>query len=320
MRRLKIAVLRGGPSVESKLSVSSGKNIIDILDLEHDVTDIVVDKELNWYSKGLQFNPKDLASKFDLVVNTIKGAYGEDGRLSSILNQHGVKYTGPKVFSAMFSYDKAKTKSVLNNHKIKTPLHKVIYGKENLDSSSREIFESMLFPLVVKPLKGGSSMGVFVVKDYNELKNAMYSILAIDDAVIVEEYIKGKDASVFVTENFRNQKRYSFLPVTYDNEDDDLVDFDKKINQQYSFNDKLLSPYEKDLLSNYAKQTFDALNLRHHAIVDFRVHPKRGVYVLEANSVPIFGENTIVNESLKSVGATEKELLEHLIELVLNER
>ena len=69
-----------------------------------------------------------------------------------------------------------------NNHKIKTPLHKVIYGKENLDTSSREIFESMLFPLVVKPLKGGSSMGVFVVKDSNgNILNEGDDIILIKD-------------------------------------------------------------------------------------------------------------------------------------------
>lgn len=320
MRRLKIAVLRGGPSPERELSVVSGKGVIDILSVDHEVTDIFVDRDLNWYSNGVLFSQKDLVNKFDLVINLIKGAYGEDGRLSSILNQNGVRYSGPKIYSGIFSFDKSKTKNILNTHKIKTPIHKIVVGKHNLELASREIFETMCFPLVVKPLKTGSSMGIFIVKNFDELKNAMYSILAIDDSVMIEEFIKGKDASVFVAEGFRNQKVYAFSPVTYDNKDEEIIDFNTKINQKYAFKNDLLSPFEKDQLMNCAENIFEILNLRHHAIIDFRVHPTRGIYVLEANSTPVFGEKTIVDESLKYVGATEKEFIEHLVNLVLENR
>lgn len=318
MKRLKIAVLRGGPSHESNLSVRSGRNIIDTLAVEHDVTDVIVDKDLNWYSDGIKMSQADIARKFDLVVNLIKGAYGEDGQLSAILNQQGVKYTGPKVFDAMFSYDKSKTKNVLINNNIRTPLHKVVIGKDNLISGSQEIFESMSFPLVVKPLKSGSSIGVFVVNDMPQLKSAMYSILALDDSVMVEEFIKGKDSSVFVAQDFRGQKTYSFSPVTYGNKDEEVVDYNSKLTQNFSFQNDLLSPYEKDLLIEHAKKVFESLNMRHHAVIDFRVHPRRGVYVLEANSIPVFGDNTIVGESLRTVGATDRELIEHLVDLALS--
>lgn len=317
MQKLKIAILRGGPSFESKLSLKSGKELFDLLSEEHHVHDILVDKKGDWYENGTQVPIKELTRKYDLIFNLVKGEYGEDGRLSNILEQSGVKYTGSRTASSMFAFDKTKAKAMFKQHGIKTPLHKVFIGPEGIDEKSKEVFNTMTFPLIVKPVKSGSSLGVFRVNSYDELKDAMHRVLKRDGSVIVEEFIKGKDASVFVAEEFRNKKAYSFIPSVYKNQDHEILDFDSRLEDRLEFSENTLSRSETEEITKIAEDIFELLELRHYGVVDFRVHPRRGVYALEANSVPNFHKNSVFENSINSVGVSKKEMIDHIIKRAL---
>ncbi len=232
-KKYKVAMLRGGPTDEHLISMRSGEQFKKRIDELQNVTDITVDRSGNWFVDGVPYDKRDLVRDFDMVINTVKGGEGENGRLTKYLDTFGVKHSNAPVFGSALSHNKHEYKKFLKRHDIKTPHSVLIDGDLDVDAQKRDLHNKMFLPAIVKPVSNGSSIGVFIAKDFDEMKKYVDWILKRDRFALVEEYIEGLDVSVLTTRDFRGKEIYSFLPVGIDTPD--IINYDHKFNNSHTF-------------------------------------------------------------------------------------
>lgn len=322
MQKTRVAVLRGGPSTEYDVSLKSGASALTHLKDRHDVYDILIDKKGIWHYQGIPITPDELSRKVDVVVNAMHGEYGEDGKVQIVLERHNIPYTGSNSFSSAVGMNKAMTKSVFAQHGIKTPHHILVHKNDMTEEGVHKLFRSFPHPSIVKPSVGGSSIGVTLVKSYNDLLQGLHKAFEHCDTVVMEEFIDGKEATVGVVNNFRGEELYSLIPVEIRKpKESAFFDYEAK----YSGKSEEICPGnftsdEKTTLQKIAQQIHKALGLRHYSRSDFIVHPKRGIYALEVNTLPGLTSESLLPKSLASVGCTLPEFLDHLVNQALTNK
>lgn len=315
----KIAVLRGGPSSEYEVSLKTGKSVISALQDFHNVTDIIVDKNGDWYVGGFLKKPHEAVRGADVVFNAMHGEYGEDGKVQQLLEVMGIPFTGPKTFSAAISIDKAKTKEIYKQHNIKTPHSKVLVKNRPIEEIAYELFRSFPMPVIIKPLSSGSSVGILIAKDYRSLVSALEISFNNSVKVLIEEYINGQEGTVGVVDGFRGQKHYAMFPVEIKPpKDKDFFDYQCK----YDGSTEEICPgnfraEDSKAMQEIAKLAHQVLGLRHYSRSDFIIHPRRGIYILETNSLPGLTKESLLPKSFEPVGTNYREFLEHVIGLAL---
>ena len=176
----RIGVLRGGPSSEYEVSLKTGANILRALREKHvskyRAHDILIDKEGNWHIDGLSVSIGDACSRIDCAFNALHGSYGEDGKVQHILEVYRLPFTGSGSVASAVGMNKALSKNIFRAHDIKIPTHKEVASERidsDVDGVVRELFQSLLLPAIVKPIAAGSSVGVKIVRVYDELPFAL---------------------------------------------------------------------------------------------------------------------------------------------------
>lgn len=316
----KIVVIRGGPSSEHEVSMKTGRAVIDELQKDHDVLDVVIDKKGIWVSGGMETSPDKICRSSDVVFNAMHGEYGEDGQIQKILESIGVPFTGPQKTAAAISMNKKATKDIYQKFGIKTPIHKIINRADgDVANIAIDIFRNFPMPVVVKPINLGSSVGVSIARDFKSLVETLTSLFIRFDQLMIEEYIGGREATVGVIDQFRNEKIYALLPIEIVvPKNKNFFDYEAKYSGETTeicpgnFNNE-----ESKLLQNMAVIAHDALGLRHYSRTDFILHPKRGIYALETNSLPGLATESLLPKSLPPIGSNYREFLNHVINLAL---
>ncbi len=316
---LRIGVIRGGPSSEYDVSLKTGGHVLEILSETHKPIDIFISKDGVWHMYGLEKTPSQILKNIDVVWNGLHGEFGEDGKVQEILHHHGVKFTGSHKYPSSLAMNKWLTKEHLKPFGIKTPVSHLVRQTDYLKEKSKEIFLNIPHPLIVKPVKGGSSVGIKIVSNYRDLYKALYDILSSGSDALVEEYIKGKEATVGVIDNFRNQDIYILPPIEIRHKSDSgFFDFDSKYNGETeeicpgNFSEK-----EKKEIERIAATVHKNLGLRHYSRSDFIVSPKRGIYFLEVNTLPGLTKESLMPKALNSVGSSIKDFIYHILDLTL---
>ncbi|MCK4918680.1 MAG: D-alanine--D-alanine ligase [Candidatus Pacebacteria bacterium] len=313
MFRKKITVLRGGPSSEYEVSMKTGASILDSLpEDKYDISDVAITKDNRWFLEGVEKTPVDILKKSDLVFNALHGEYGEDGKLQKLLDTFGVPYTGSKNISSALAMNKILAKKEYKKVDIKTPVHLEI-EKDNF--SIAEIFKTFPMPAVIKPVGLGSSVGVSIIRTGIELDKALQDVFEYSDKAMIEEYIEGKEATCGVVDNFRGEEIYTLLPVEIIPESG-FFDYESK----YGGGTQEICPgnfseAEKIEIQKLAKKAHQVLGLRHYSRSDFIISPKRGIYILETNSLPGLTSESLFPKSLKAIGSNLEEFVEHLIDI-----
>ena len=313
MFRKKITVLRGGPSSEYEVSMKTGASILDSLpEDKYDISDVAITKDNRWFLEGVEKTPVDILKKSDLVFNALHGEYGEDGKLQTLLDTFGVPYTGSKNISSALAMNKILAKKEYKKVDIKTPVHLEI-EKDNF--SIAEIFKIFPMPAVIKPVGLGSSVGVSIIRTGIELDKALQDVFEYSDKAMIEEYIEGKEATCGVVDNFRGEEIYTLLPVEIIPESG-FFDYESK----YGGGTQEICPgnfseAEKIEIQKLAKKAHQVLGLRHYSRSDFIISPKRGIYILETNSLPGLTSESLFPKSLKAIGSNLEEFVEHLIDI-----
>lgn len=318
MAKYRIAILRGGPSDEHEVSLATGKNLISHLSNSHSIIDVIIDKDGIWHVHGIPKNPADVCRHIDVAVNALHGTYGEDGKIQQILDHLGTTYTGSGMLASAHGMNKWKAKEIFKQAGIKTPHAKLAHADKNISDQALEIFKTFTLPVIIKPVASGSSIGVSVGRDLQSIEQALVSVFNYSPTAIVEEFIKGKEATCVVAEGFRGQKYYAFPPIEIVKHTD--VAFDNSMKYSGSIEERCpgnFTQIEKDAIMNAAILAHTALGARHYSRSDFIAHPTRGVYILEINTLPGFTENSLVPKALQAVGSNTKEFMEHVIRLAL---
>ena len=315
-----VGVLRGGPSVEHDVSLATGKTIIANLSPEQfTVRDIYINKDGVWHERGRIVTPADTLRTLDVAVIGLQGGYGDDGEAQKLLERAGVPYTGSDPLGSFTAMHKLLSKERARELGIRTPDYRYIESLETMDPILHEVVRTFMQPVIVKPVRWGSSIGISLVSGFTALHNAVAELLKSGaEGVLIEEYIRGREASVGLVENIRGESLYALPPLetlvppgagfyTYEAKySPDTVEecpshFPKKV---------------QDELIATARKMHEALGLRHYSRSDFIVTP-RGIYYLETNSLPAIEEDSSYVRALNAVGISLPDFLSHLIGLAL---
>ncbi len=324
IHKLRVGVIRGGPSHEYDVSLKTGANVIGAINDSHahkyEAHDILIDQDGVWHFDGAPISLDKIGKRADVIFNALHGNYGEDGKVQNILESHGIPFTGSGSLGSAIGMNKMLSKKVFEDHDILIPRSRVVFADQvtkGLSDLDEELFNTLILPVVVKPLRSGSSVGVSIVQNYDELPGALLKAIHFDDSVLIEDYIKGIEATCGVIDDFRGEELYALPPVEI-RPMSAFFDYDAKYagkSQEIvpaTFSDKI-----KQGIQELAKKIHRALGLHHYSRSDFIIHPSRGIYTLEVNTLPGLTDESLLPKSLRAVGSSTPEFIDHVIQLAL---
>lgn len=319
MQKVRVGVIRGGPSNEYDISLLTGESVIkNIPSDKYNVEDILIDKEGGWHRRGLTIDHNMLFTHVDVIFNALHGEYGEDGRVQKVLEDIKIPYTGSGVLESAICMNKVRAKNALKDTGIKMARHTVVAREERHDDLWKKIHNKFGAPYVVKPMSGGSSVGVTIARNPQKLKEGLEKAFNISDELIVEEYICGREATCGVMDDFRDKEYYTLLPIEIiPDEGKSLFDYEAK----YHGKSQELCPgnftnEESMDLQKLAKLVHETLKLSHYSRSDFIISPY-GIYFLEVNTLPGLTDGSLVPKSLKALGINFPDFLDHVLQLAM---
>lgn len=307
----KIVVLMGGPSSEAEISRLTGTAILNAL------------QEKGYNAVGMEFVPKTLVedikeSGCDIVFNAVHGKYGEDGRIAAVLEMIDMPYTSCSVLSSAITMDKVASKHLFRSTGISTP-NCLIYRKTDADRNLvEEIADKFSMPVVVKAASQGSSIGVEIVEKKEDLQKAIDACFEYDDAILVEEFIKGRELSIPVYGN----KEKKALPIIEITTNSGRYDYKSKYTKGESFH-IIPAPLGEELTAKIQKLCIDACivaDCRGVVRVDVMLSEENIPYVLEINSVPGMTQTSLVPDAANHVGISFGELCEMILQMAIEEK
>ncbi|MDD2600383.1 MAG: D-alanine--D-alanine ligase [Kiritimatiellae bacterium] len=296
----KIAVLMGGISNEREISLKSGAAVERALrESGYDVTAVVLESE----------SLETLPAGIEAVFIALHGGYGENGGVQADLDLLGIPYTGPGAAASRVAMDKVLTKQVFAQAEVPTPPFEVLCVGETLSK--------LRLPVVVKPPRGGSSVGISKVTRAQELEMAVLAACQTDDQgeALAESYIPGREWTVSVLNGVA-------LPVLEIIAPEGWYGFTAKYTQgatRFSFPDSLEDQPVAAQAQCYALLAYQALECRGVSRVDFRVTPEGELFVLEVNTVPGLTATSLLPQAAARAGINFNHLCTKLIELAAHD-
>ena len=245
----------------------------------------------------------------DIVFLALHGEHGEDGRIQAAFDLYGIKYTGTGYLSSALAMDKNLSKRFFVANQIPTP--EGIAMKR--DSANWKFEETGLFlPCVVKPCRGGSSVGVSIVWTEQDFQKALEEAFRWEDEVVVETYIRGREFSVGVID-------FKALPVI---EIAPLEGFYDYKNKYAAGSTVETCPAElpeelSKRMQQYAEEAAKSLGLTTYSRMDFLLDEENHMYCLEANTLPGMTSTSLLPQEAQAVGMDFPQLCERIIQISL---
>lgn len=301
---MKIGVIMGGVSSEREVSLKTGKEMAKALDRsKYEVVEIIIDKKTDLMDKVRE-------EEIDFALLALHGAFGEDGGAQGILEAMEIAYSGCGILASALCMDKDATKKVAVGSNIRTAKWRLVKA---VDEIKKEDILDMGFPLVVKPVAGGSSLGTFLVKDEIKLKEALEEAFKFDKKVMVEEYVKGEEITCPVLGG-------EILPILSIKPKNEFFDFESKYEDGGALEEAaILSKELEEKVIQMTKEVVRALACEVYSRVDMIIKDDEP-YLLEVNTLPGMTQNSLVPRSANIMGLTFDKLLDKIIEVSLNER
>ncbi len=314
-----VGVLRGGPSREHEVSLKTGAAMLaNLPESRYLARDIYIDKSGVWHERGRPTTPDRVLRQVDVVLIGLHGEYGEDGEVQKLLDRFGVPYAGSNALGSYLAMHKLLAKTHAKEAGLLVPDSRLAERAEDAVAVAQDVIRSFHQPVVVKPIGWGSSIGVSIVGGYAPVLAAIQKNFADGaSAVLIEEYIKGREATVGVIEGLRGETLYVLPTIEIIPPEGDFFSYDSK----YSGATREVCPgnfsrVATEELQHAAKEMHCALGLRHYSRSDFIVAPK-GIYYLETNTLPGLAGESLLPKSLSAVGVPLPEFLSHLVKLAL---
>jgi len=321
----RIGVLRGGPSAEYEVSLKSGAAVLSALrsKLDHlyEARDVLIDLAGKWHIDGREFSPAEAHHHFDIALNALHGAYGEDGKIQAILEAHDIPFTGSGSLSSAVAMNKILTKQALEKHGVRSPYWKEVFSEDvhiDPDAAAMELFRTFVMPAIVKPAGSGSSVGVSVARTHADLVKALEEAAKHGHSILIEEFIPGVEATCGVIEGFRGQELYALPPIEIRTKNPFFDYAAKYQGESEEIVPATFSAEIKHELEELAKNVHRLLGLKHYSRTDFIIHPRRGIYVLETNTLPGLTEESLLPKALRAVGSDLHEFIDHIIRLAID--
>jgi D-alanine-D-alanine ligase len=329
---MRITVLMGGTSAERDVSLASGLRIADALRQRgHDVVTLdtargtLSTKEEKALSKGnvvkreppsrdelarmaVETLPQMLRAlpslkEADVVFMGLHGGYGEDGTIQALLDMAGIRYTGSGHMASALAMDKDLSKHLFRRAGVQTA--NWIMAKR--DEPSEEQLGKLGLPVVVKPSKQGSTVGLSLVKRREELAAAIAEAFLYDDEVMIEQFVAGRELTVGVLGD-------EALPVGEIIPKHEIYDYECKYTPGMAdevFPAHITSDKTREA-QDLAKRAVLALKLRGCARIDFRMTEDGSLFCLEANTLPGMTQTSLIPQAAAAAGISFPELCERI--------
>lgn len=341
---MRIVVLAGGLSTERDVSISSGllvasalrekghevvlldvftgyeQNICDIdalfkqnysfadkANVGETVSDLseVRENRLNKSDRFIGTNVIEICSEADITFLALHGGEGENGQIQASLDLLGIKYTGTGYLGSALAMNKGLTKSVFVQNKINTPAGEIFKSVEDAKSWS-------IFPCVVKPCSGGSSVGIAKAENEEEYILAVKDAFRYENEIVVEQFVKGREFSVGILggkalppiEIIPKSGFYDYAAKYQSGATDEIcpADIDEQTDKK---------------LRESAVAAYNALHLDSYARVDFLVDENGEPFCLEANTLPGMTPTSLLPQEAAVEGLNYADLCEKIIEISL---
>jgi D-alanine-D-alanine ligase len=341
---LKILVLMGGTSAERDVSLSSGEAIVkalkqsghQVLALDTAQGQKLLSDNGKYIPGGVKERPPDVKelertskqqaleaihafdfSNVDVIFLGLHGGQGEDGTIQALLDLTGKPYTGSGVLASALSMDKAMSKKIFEREGIPTPEWLSVRESSKPDDPAiaQRIENSFGFPCVVKPNDQGSTVGLTVVQEKQDLEKAIMCAKEYSEHVLIERYIAGRELTVGVLGDMP-------LPVVEIIPEHGIYDYHCKYTHGKS---KYVCPAEisreeAEEIQMLGLKAFQTLGCEGYARVDFRYGEDDLFYCLEVNTLPGMTALSLVPMAAKAMGIDFPELVDRIARLALKKR
>jgi len=345
-KKIRVAVIFGGPSSEREVSLSSGREVLKNLPRDkYELLPVDIKKDNQRFLK----NKKDI----DVAFLALHGKFGEDGRIQALLDKSKIPYTGSSARASALGMDKLKTRALvqkaglkcaklikmeLRGHTTAVSLSVISRGAEprtiprsrngawvnskkfNLEKLNRLIEQKISYPCIVKPNQSGSSIGVSIIDSKKQLQKAIQSASKEDSCILIEEYIHGREMSCGVYGN-TSQTQIKALPLT------EIIP--KSSDRFFSYDAKYIpgrtrevcpAPISKELTAEIQRLS----KIAHTRLVcdgltrsDFIIKENKA-YFLEINTIPGITRTSICPQEAKVAGISFPKFLDLQIKLALS--
>ncbi len=306
MKKLTIALLSGGISSEREVSINSGNQVYEALD--QDKYDV------------LRYDPKtDLtklvndAPRIDAALIILHGPYGEDGTVQGLLDLLDIPYQGSGVLGSSVAMNKLISKQLYTQAGLPIPPYLSIKKGELIDTE--EYVKRLGLPLVIKPVEGGSSVGMTIVKDEADLKNAFELAFEYDSTVLMEAYITGMEITGGVLGN-QNPEALPLIEIVPD-KSYEFFDYEAKYTAGAT---REICPARIDdsiaeKAQTYAVMSHSVLFCEGYSRTDMILDKKNDLFILETNTIPGMTATSLFPQAAAVYGLDFSRLLDRLIEL-----
>jgi D-alanine-D-alanine ligase len=307
MKKLRVALLIGGISNEREISLKSGGEVQKALNPERYQVSVYDLKE------GLAPLVDD-APRIDVALIILHGRFGEDGTVQGLLELLGIPYQGSGVLGSAMAMNKNLTKNLYRLEGLPVARDRIVCKGEPLELES--VVKELGWPIVVKPNREGSSIGVKLAKDINNLLEIIEQTFLLDKEVLLEEFIKGRE----ITGGVIGNQALQALPIVevIPGENYEFFDYEAKYKEKATREvcpAELPEPITR-LAQEYALRVHKVLGLRGYSRTDMIVRGEE-IILLETNTIPGMTRTSLFPQAAQAAGLNFGALLDRLIELAL---
>jgi D-alanine-D-alanine ligase len=308
----RIAVLKGGRSLERQVSLRSGARVEDALGrLGHEVVAIDVGRDLV---------DRLRSERPDAAFVALHGRDGEDGTVQELLELVGVPYTGSSPGACLRCWDKVAAKHLMRDAGIPTPdffaFSATAFEELGAAKALPAMEERLEFPIVVKPAAGGSALGLKYARSATDVPGALVAAFSYDDRVLLERHVAGRDLAVSVLEHGESPQALPIVEAIP--QAGDTYDFEGRyeIGRTRFACPAALEPALTERAHELALAVWRTLGCRGFARVDLMLEEATGeLFVLEADAIPGLTETSLLPQAAEAAGIRFEELIGRVLEL-----
>jgi D-alanine-D-alanine ligase len=309
----RVAVLKGGRSLERQVSLKSGARVQDALErLGHEVFAIDV---------GPDLIPRLTADRPDLAFVALHGRDGEDGTVQELLEVMGIPYTGSRVSACIRAADKVLAKHAMLDAGVPTPdffaFNETAFRELGAAQALPAIEERLQFPIVVKPASQGSALGIKFARTAGDVPGALVAAFSYDRKVLLERHIAGRDLAVSIIEEKGAPRALPIVEAVPEQED--FYDFEARYEigrTRFVCPAELLDSVATEA-SETALEVYRLLGCSGFARVDLMLESATGsLHVLELNPIPGLTETSLLPQAADAAGIGFDELIERIVSAV----
>jgi D-alanine-D-alanine ligase len=310
---MRVAVLKGGRSLERQVSLRSGARVQDALErLGHEVLPIDVGPDVVAQLTGC---------RPDVAFVALHGRDGEDGTVQELLEVLGIPYTGSGVSACIRAADKVLAKHAMRDHGIPTPdfyaFNETALGALGAAQALPAIEDRLEFPIVVKPARQGSALGIKFARTAADVPTALVAAFSYDRKVLLERHVAGRELAISILDEDGSPRSLPIVEAVP--EEEDFYDFEARYEIGRT---RFVCPAELDAgladrASAIALETYGLLGCAGFARVDLMLAGDTGeLFVLEVNTIPGLTETSLLPQAAEAAGISFDEFVERVLAAV----